>query len=311
VKKRRILIAGGALLLSAFAACEPYLSLDEALTGKACAAAEPRCAAGYVCNGELKCVPSVELNPLLPGNGGAAATVGAGAGNGEADAGADPAGSAGAGAEPQQGSAGASGNESTPAGGAGGTAGSVSGSAGAGAVPMNAGGSEGDDPPPNPTGAADAGCVPQLLFRDLDGDGFGGTSPEDIARGCPPLAGFATKAGDCHDAEPSIQDPAGDVFPGQTRFFTAPYPAPSGPSFDYDCSGGEEADESNSEFVPAPADCEERTTCGLEIGYRIPSDPRTGAGVNPLCGTRDVVVCTGASPGCSLLQIGGTPFRCR
>jgi hypothetical protein len=303
VKKRRILIAGGALLLSGFAACEPYLSRQEALDGKTCVASDS-CAPGYGCNAEGRCELGIETgtSPVLPP--GSLSGM-----RGDAGTSADPSpvGAAGAGSEPAQGSAGASGNEPTSVGGTGGSLGS----AGAGSMSVDTGGSGGDPAEPTP-GVADAGCVPVLLFQDLDGDGFGGNTPDDIGRGCPPLAGFSEVNGDCHDAKPSPQDPAGDVFPGQTLFFSDPYPSPSGPSFDYDCSGREEPDPS-PEFVPAQAECEDLAPpCGGVRGYREPATPRTGIGVNKLCGAIDRVNCSAATiSSCTFVSItADSPFLC-
>lgn len=164
-----------------------------------------------------------------------------------------------------------------------------------------------------PLPAADAGCAPVALFPDRDGDGFGSAAPEDVIYACPPRDGYVTDNTDCHDAEHSVRDPAGDVFPGQTAFFTVGYPTADGVSFDYDCSELEEADPGN-DFVPAPTNCEDRLgrLCGGDIGYVIPSDARSGDGVNPLCAARQQALCASASVDeCGLLMIGaGDPFPC-
>lgn len=166
-------------------------------------------------------------------------------------------------------------------------------------------------PSPAPISAADAGCMRVELFRDRDGDGFGSAAPDDLIQDCPPVAGYVTNNLDCHDAEHTAQDPAGDVFPGQTEFFTAGYPTANGISFDYDCSELEEVDPSSA-FVPAVANCEQREQpCGFSIGYLTPAEERSGAGVDALCGAREEAWCTNAGDGCALLAIGAAaPVPC-
>jgi hypothetical protein len=159
----------------------------------------------------------------------------------------------------------------------------------------------------------DSGCTLVRLFRDRDGDGFGSNASEDVIAGCPPMAGFAREGGDCHDAPSTMRDPSGDVFPGQTRFFTVGYPGPNGVSFDYDCSGSEEADP-GPEFVSAPTDCEARgvLSCSQVIeGYLALGDARSGPGVSSLCGTRERATCSNVGTDCASLRIdAGAPFPC-
>jgi hypothetical protein len=52
-------------------------------------------------------------------------------------------------------------------------------------------------------GAIDNGFMPVKLFIDADGDGFGALGGQ-TKTGCPPVAGFAPKGGDCEDARPEI-----------------------------------------------------------------------------------------------------------
>lgn len=269
--KRLIWISCGALLLGAFASCEPYLSRDEALAEKPC---DPRgnCAAGYYCDRnrglEGVCVSNtVTAAPNLPANAGVGGSAGAGDGPPEA---------VGAGAGGEASIAGAG---SAEPGGAGG----MPGSAGAGSLELGgSGGSDTGEPAP----VADAGCIPVPLFPDLDGDGVGSVASGAVIQDCPPVGGFATEGDDCNDAEP-------DVFPGQIEFFVAGYEAAPGIiSFDYDCSGSEEPGP-DVRFVAALTDCPQRMPlCGADIGYRVPANPREGDGVNPLCGTNDRVRCS-------------------
>ncbi|MEY4550673.1 MAG: hypothetical protein RL685_6868 [Pseudomonadota bacterium] len=184
---------------------------------------------------------------------------------------------------------------------------------GAHVVPATVGANSGGGDASEPAPVADAGCSPVLLFRDRDGDGFGSSALEDVIQECSPVDGYVTDNTDCHDAEHSARDPAGDVFPGQTAFFTVGYPTANGISFDYDCSEHEEADPDNA-FVPAVTSCEEREQpCGFDLGYVTPADARSGVGVNPLCGVREQAWCTSSSRnGCALLFVGAMdPFPCR
>jgi hypothetical protein len=88
--------------------------------------------------------------------------------------------------------------------------------------------------------------------------------------------------GDCRDDLP-------DVYPGQMTFFAEPYADPTRPaanneSFDFDCSGTEQSAPSNSPATPAPNSCNGLITC-QGSGY-LPSSPaRSGAGVEPRCGS--------------------------
>jgi hypothetical protein len=151
--------------------------------------------------------------------------------------------------------------------------------------------------------------VPVILYRDRDGDGFGGTTEGDLEFGCPPLEGYSTVTGDCHDVQPSELDPADQVFPGQEQYFGSAYPTANGLSFDYDCSGNEVA-EPHPDFVAAPTDCEQRQSCaGLDSGY-LPAAPRAGQNVNVLCGSLNSVVCTASVSGCGLFNVSGLAFRC-
>jgi hypothetical protein len=81
-------------------------------------------------------------------------------------------------------------------------------------------------PPDEDGGAPDANCSsPSTFYRDTDGDGFGSGVPTPA---CERPAGYATKDGDCDDADAR-------AYPGQTAFFTTPRP---GGSFDFECDPG-------------------------------------------------------------------------
>lgn len=294
MKKRRLLIAGGALLLSAFAACEPYLSLDEALTGQRCADTRPRCAPGYICSPDSTCVLGVETESLRPDpTRGADGGVGGGSSEGVAGAGSEPVNNAGAGSEP----------DPTLSAGAGGTPGSA-GEGSAGADP-------GEGLPPNPTGGPDAGCVSQILFRDLDGDTYGSDAEGDQILGCAPTPGYATRGGDCLDAVPTPENRANLVSPGALDFFGVGYPTAAGESFDYDCSESEDVDPLQATRTEIP-DCSQATfpTCFSLSGY-VPTE-RTGSGINAICGSEVLMLCNPGPDECFLQSLPTTnPLRCR
>lgn len=267
---KRIVCSCAALLVGAFAACEPYLSLDEALEGEGCP-----CVAGYVCVNQV-CVadgsilpneaPPFPLRPNSPDAGEGAAGAAGAAGEGRAGAGA--------------------GDGSTSSGGAGG------GSAGSSALP-----DAGAEPGPAP-GPADSGCAnPVPLFIDRDGDGFGSDVDEAQPRGCPPVDGFATRGGDCLDVSPALNSSSVLVNPGQTLAFATGYSSPNNPSgvsFDYDCDGVERPGQEFAANVTLP-DCNQAVaSCGgLGFGYRPTA--RNGAGENPLCSSVDILLCTGVA----------------
>lgn len=275
-------------MLGAFGACEPYLSLDEALEGKSCDA-QGRCAAGFVCNDANLCVSpaSVQMasGSALPGAGGEGGAASATPPGAAGDAGAAPGGAGAGSVEPMPGGAGgmpgSAGSAGLP------DDGSGDGSVGSGAEP----------------GSPDAGCAnPVQLFRDLDGDGFGG---EPVAEpGCPG-GGLVAVGGDCLDVAPSEQPLAFFVNPGQPNFFREGYPSstsPSGVSFDYDCDGEESADPALAAGVQVP-DCSQALVCSTTIfGYR--STDRTGPGENPVCGSINFVYCLPVADGsCSATEV--------
>ncbi len=129
----------------------------------------------------------------------------------------------------------------------------------------------GDDARPD---AHEEACTPTLLYRDDDGDGYGGSV---TFMGCSPDAGtWVSVGGDCDDSNAQVN-------PGQTAYFSSGYvpPGQSGTSFDYNCDGQET--ESGS---PPRLDCQATnvTTC-VGDGY-VPATPaRSGTGVDPYCGS--------------------------
>lgn len=145
-------------------------------------------------------------------------------------------------------------------------------------------------------------CSPSTWYRDDDGDGWGG---EDSVEGCapPPTGTWVKKGGDCHDGDKNVH-------PGQTSYFATAYTKPGiNPveSFDYDCNGSEKV-----EGTPAKSD----GTCSLlsglcsGSGYLAPSPKRTGAGVDPYCGSTVYFTCS-LGVGCTSSTTTKPPIRCR
>jgi hypothetical protein len=270
VIRRRLLPVAG-LALASLAACEPELSLQAALEGRACRASAPRCLPDFVCNTSNVCVPSA-----APGGAG-------GSGN----------------LEDNPGGGGSSGSGAGGANAAGGTGPDV--------IAIGQGGSAGspllEDPPDagdqrthaDAAAPADAGgCVPGPLYQDLDNDGFGGLAVQAV--GCSGN-GLVTTPGDCFDATPTLNNLADQVHPGQTEYFYVGYPnanKPDGISFDFDCSDSEDR---HPDYAAAAPNCEELD--GSECagsGYE-PYPQRAGvAGVEAICGSEFIVTCTPSGP---------------
>jgi len=122
------------------------------------------------------------------------------------------------------------------------------------------------------------GCDGILRFFDSDHDGFGGSSMSTCASG----SDWTTATGDCDDAN-------ADVHPGQTSWFAVGY-TPTGMttiSFDYDCDGKE------TESAATPkANCQAMGLSCVGSGY-VPATPvRSGASVDPYCGSASAIVCS-------------------
>lgn len=101
-------------------------------------------------------------------------------------------------------------------------------------------------------------CItPTVYYQDADADGFG--NGDVVMEACVAPEGYVTIEGDCADDN-------ADVFPGQTAFFTEPYTALDGDSFDYNCDGVEslEYGDAECEIVVTPG---EAPSCGAELVY--------------------------------------------
>lgn len=179
----------------------------------------------------------------------------------------------------------------------GGSSGSVSGGSRPGGASALGGGGDpvapGRDAGPDASvPEPDGGCGGRI-YRDQDGDRVGDIS--DYIDGACPEPGWVAQPGDC-------RDDLADVFPGQTRFFAEPYVDPDAPgdvSFDYDCSSAEEPDPDN-ETLAEPPDCANLLGLGncVGSGFLPFSPPRSGAGIEPRCGSNLLRDCSPVPLGC-------------
>lgn len=132
-------------------------------------------------------------------------------------------------------------------------------------------------------------------YRDADNDSWGSN-----VKSCTGGAGWVTKTGDCNDG-------SADVFPGQTSTFAVGYTVTGGAtSFDYNCDGQETSAGSIHE---SPGTCTASTggaSCTGE-GYLPTVPPRTGNGINSLCGSTRYLVCSRVQQQCiSAMSTDGT-----
>ena len=161
--------------------------------------------------------------------------------------------------------------------------------------------------PPPPPGSTPPACTPTAYYRDVDGDGFGGTTTKSSCT--PPGDGWVTAGGDCEDNDET-------VFPGQTSYFATPYSKGGGlHSFDYDCNTKEDQ-------KPTPAGAPRKiaaSACTMNVagnaclgdGY-VPTS-RAGPGTDPLCGSTQYKTCLFKNQGQSCETIIATvePVMCR
>jgi len=258
----------GVGLMLVAASCDPDLSREQALEGKRCGPVGLECVNGYVCQEGICVAP----DPPQTGAGGTTAP-GAG-GTNMTDAG---------------------GTAVTDAGGAGGSE-----AIGDGMDTMSSDVPDAADATPD--------CTAELLFRDLDGDGFG--SGEAVTT-CP-ADGWVSKGQDCLD-DPA-DSLAAKVHPEQPDFFAEGYSRPDQPgviSFDYDCSGDEVGDPDNR--AAASDECNtESSLCSTFAAAVPPLTPRSGASINALCGSTRVLVCNSVNSQCisQFFELPDQPFRC-
>lgn len=149
-------------------------------------------------------------------------------------------------------------------------------------------------------GGTDA-CALRTWFPDGDKDGSGRSNAGFESCERPAPEGWAEVGGDCNDDN-------GSVYPGQSGYFGAAYvTGGSTLSFDYNCHNGEEPD--TSQFGAAPT-CP-GSALGCEGQGYVPTG-RTGAGVNPLCGSTTLRKCQVDSVvGCKSVETTIAAKRCR
>ena len=159
-------------------------------------------------------------------------------------------------------------------------------------------------------GSADAVCSePITYYRDTDGDGFGRYT--EMMLSCPPPpTGWSATGGDCRDDLPNVK-PFISGWPNPPLYAGSGYAdagKPQGVSFDYDCTGAEEADPANSYGLEP--DCALLNCTG--VGYVAVNPSRNGPGIDPRCGSMTLTRCNGNLLNCKSLPEATTiPYRCR
>jgi len=163
--------------------------------------------------------------------------------------------------------------------------------------------------------SADAGATcpasaRKVYYHDVDQDSYG--SITDTQTACEsPGADWVLQGGDCDDAN-------ADVHPGQTTYFPTPYTIGSSVSFDYDCDGQETQDPAGGPVLAADPTCTgnpQQGPCTGPSGYWATA--RTGAGVNPYCGSASYGYCMTEENGSNELFCGTSremttpPLGCR
>jgi hypothetical protein len=171
-----------------------------------------------------------------------------------------------------------------------------------GATTMEAGGADSAivDAGPAPDCGSSAGM---LWYPDGDDDGYGRSAEAVQTCGKPAGDGWVRLGNDCKDNDD-------DVRPGQTSYFGVPYRGADGnDSFDYDCSGSEEGNPSQSSLANGCDGILDILNCS-GTGYM--SEARTGAGVNPVCGSTKVGTCTPMLLSCTTaMQTDRPPYECK
>jgi hypothetical protein len=157
---------------------------------------------------------------------------------------------------------------------------------------------------------------PITYYKDADGDGFG-VSTETTITCTPPGIHWSVLTGDCRDDLPNVK-PYSVNSPDPPLYSSVGYAdmgKPQGVSFDYDCTGTEDADPNNAYAnIPEP-DCAGLLNC-TGAGYMAVNPARTGNGINPQCGSTTVKRCTlllanGAPALCSSTLEVAAPYNCR
>ncbi|MFT3928426.1 MAG: hypothetical protein QM778_38210 [Myxococcales bacterium] len=157
-------------------------------------------------------------------------------------------------------------------------------------------------PEPTPTPAPGEPCTaPTNWYADQDGDGYG-SGPAKPSCGAPGKA-WAQHTGDCEDNNRNVH-------PGQKNFFGDGFVRLDGAvSFDYDCSGGEEGNPSQS--IDPKCATTVGPTCS-KSGYL--KTARAANGANAYCGSKVLESCatTLTVVFCKAnTETVATPYACR
>ena len=171
-------------------------------------------------------------------------------------------------------------------------------------------------PDTNDAAIADIVCTePIVYYKDEDGDGFGVDGMTTSS--CTPLSGkWSAEGGDCRDDLATVR-PYKQGMPNPPAYSGVGYPAnnlPQGVSFDYDCSGTEEADPTNA--YGAEPECGGPLSCS-GVGYIAANPSRQGPGIDPRCGSTTLKRCqlllmaNGPALCSSALETTQIPYRCR
>jgi hypothetical protein len=145
-----------------------------------------------------------------------------------------------------------------------------------GGATSSSSGSSGSKPP-----LGDGGCKLTTFYEDKDGDGWGSAK---TVQACEAAPGLSDRTGDCDDGNKN-------VFPGQTKYFAAPYTTPVGKaSFDYDCNGSEDPTPNLVQFQNFPI-CTTTMACSAsgdngKYCWEPQHAARTAAGSFDKCGAR-------------------------
>jgi hypothetical protein len=258
--ERLLLLAGGFGWIAG--GCESDLKLD--LEGLRCSDGD-RCASGYACNRNTGYCVRPDLGDAGAGGSGPDASQPA------------PTGGTGSGASGAAGAAGVGG--SSPLGGQGGGG--------------DGGSDDLDAGPPQLIDGGPDGCVPTTLFRDEDLDTYGDV--QEPGHGCP-QPGWATRAGDCRDDLPLVNE-------GQEEFFGEGFVDQNKPgniSFDYDCNNVEEPSPNNNTNAMPPDPCPGLGLVCEGTGFLAANEPpRTGSGADKRCGSTLRRDCQVDGLGCS------------
>jgi hypothetical protein len=266
---------------------------------------------------------------LLPacGGGGFTTTGGKGGHHAERDAAAEASGSGGSsgdgggtgtGGKDSSGGAGSggrqTGNGGRSSGGNDGTGGSFgtggdgganvdAGTAGADAGPGSGGTSNDSGPGSGGLGGAGGSCPdPTVWYVDVDQDGYGSTSLPTVKSCSPPPGPYSKVGGDCHDGNRDVHP---QVTPQEKNFFGTPYKTAAGAdSYDYDCSGVETGDPSQTKAGSCVI------SVGVCGGSGYQQSNRGGGTANPYCGSLKFQTCKGNTLCMATLGEVMTPYRC-